>query len=61
MTHDRFAVRLATMLRPRFSEVYFFETSIWTMASGGRIAGFEMWVDERLVIGEGKTTGQIAL
>lgn len=54
--YDRFAVRLSCALRPQFSELYFF--SVASLSSPDRISGFELWIDDTLIIGEGKTTGQ---
>lgn len=47
------------MIKPRFSETYFFSTSLQTIKTGTRIFGFELWIDEQLVIGEGKSQGQM--
>jgi len=49
------------MIKPRFSETYFFSTSLQTIKTGTRISGFELWIDEQLVIGEGKSQGQMQL
>jgi len=50
---DRFSVKASALIKPSYDEKYFFSTQF--------ASGFELWIDDVLVIGEGETAGEIQL
>jgi len=59
--NDRFSVKVSTLLRPRYSETYFFSVAAGLVKnSDERKSGVELWVDGFLVIADdGSTQGQL--
>ena len=47
-TYDRFSVKVSTVVKPEYSQVYTFSTNL---------ASCEIWVDGKLVVGHGQMEG----
>lgn len=59
---DRFSVKISTMVKPLFTETYFFSIpSALVKNTEERKSGVELWVDDYLVITDGNTTGSLLL
>ena len=59
---DRFSVKVSAVVKPLYTETYFFSVSSQLIKNTvERKSGVELWVDNYLVISDGKTTGQLLL
>ena len=55
---DRFSVKISAMVKPEFSEEYYFSiASALVRNTEQRKSGLELWIDDQLVIQDGQTTG----
>ena len=48
---DRFSIKISAMVKPRFSETYFFSIASGLVSNTDeRKSGLELWIDDLIVI-----------